>query len=101
MSLPVPAQAANLINSPLARAEGAGPTGYLFLTWAYCPISHIGKIWMRYGTAAAGFEGIGSKRWDLPYRSGRVKHWIKIKKPLCGSAWAECLPTGLGHLQAP
>lgn len=19
--------------------------------------------------------------WDLPYRSGRVKHWIKIKNP--------------------
>lgn len=28
-----------------------------------------------------GLEGIVSKRRDLPYRSGRVKHWIKIKNP--------------------
>lgn len=28
-----------------------------------------------------GLEGIVSKRRDLPYRSGRVKHWIKIKTP--------------------
>jgi ATP-dependent DNA ligase len=25
-------------------------------------------------------EGIASKRRDLPYRSGRVKCWLKIKK---------------------
>lgn len=28
-----------------------------------------------------GLEGIVSKRRDLPYRSGRVKHWIKVKNP--------------------
>src|SRR3569833_2326687 len=28
-----------------------------------------------------GCEGIVSKRLDLPYRSGRVKSWIKIKNP--------------------
>ena len=28
-----------------------------------------------------GLEGIVSKRRDLPYRSGRVKSWIKIKNP--------------------
>src|SRR5205807_93425 len=28
-----------------------------------------------------GFEGIVSKRRDLPYRSGRAKCWIKIKNP--------------------
>lgn len=28
-----------------------------------------------------GLEGIVSKRRDLPYRSGKVKHWIKIKNP--------------------
>jgi len=26
-------------------------------------------------------EGIVSKRRDLPYRSGRVKGWLKIKNP--------------------
>jgi len=26
-------------------------------------------------------EGIVSKRRDLPYRSGRSKHWIKVKNP--------------------
>lgn len=28
-----------------------------------------------------GLEGIVSKRRDFPYRSGRVKHWIKVKNP--------------------
>jgi bifunctional non-homologous end joining protein LigD len=28
-----------------------------------------------------GLEGIVSKRRDLPYRSGRVRSWIKIKNP--------------------
>lgn len=28
-----------------------------------------------------GLEGIVSKRRDLPYCSGRVKHWIKVKNP--------------------
>jgi len=28
-----------------------------------------------------GLEGIVSKRRDLPYRSGRVKSWIKVKNP--------------------
>ena len=28
-----------------------------------------------------GCEGIVSKRLDLPYRSGRVKSWIKVKNP--------------------
>jgi bifunctional non-homologous end joining protein LigD len=28
-----------------------------------------------------GLEGIVSKRRDLPYRSGRVKNWIKVKNP--------------------
>jgi bifunctional non-homologous end joining protein LigD len=28
-----------------------------------------------------GLEGIVSKRRDLPYRSRRVKSWIKIKNP--------------------
>jgi bifunctional non-homologous end joining protein LigD len=28
-----------------------------------------------------GLEGIVSKRRDLPYRSGKVKHWIKVKNP--------------------
>jgi bifunctional non-homologous end joining protein LigD len=28
-----------------------------------------------------GLEGIVSKRWDLPYRSGRCKAWLKVKNP--------------------
>jgi bifunctional non-homologous end joining protein LigD len=28
-----------------------------------------------------GCEGIVSKRLDLPYSSGRVKSWIKVKNP--------------------
>jgi bifunctional non-homologous end joining protein LigD len=28
-----------------------------------------------------GLEGIVSKRRDLPYRSGRVRSWIKVKNP--------------------
>jgi bifunctional non-homologous end joining protein LigD len=28
-----------------------------------------------------GLEGIVSKRRDLPYRSGRVRSWIKVKHP--------------------
>jgi ATP-dependent DNA ligase len=28
-----------------------------------------------------GPEGIVSKRRDLPYRSGRVRSWIKVKNP--------------------
>jgi bifunctional non-homologous end joining protein LigD len=28
-----------------------------------------------------GLEGVVSKRRDLPYRSGRVKSWLKIKNP--------------------
>ena len=28
-----------------------------------------------------GLEGVESKRRDLPYRSGRVKSWIKVKNP--------------------
>jgi ATP-dependent DNA ligase len=28
-----------------------------------------------------GLEGIVSKHRDLPYRSGRVKSWIKLKNP--------------------
>ena len=28
-----------------------------------------------------GLEGIVSKRRDFPYRSGRVKSWVKIKNP--------------------
>ncbi len=28
-----------------------------------------------------GLEGIVSKRWDLPYRSGRCKVWVKVKNP--------------------
>ncbi len=34
-----------------------------------------------------GCEGIVSKRFGSPYRSGRVTHWLKIKKP--GSASGE------------
>jgi bifunctional non-homologous end joining protein LigD len=26
-----------------------------------------------------GFEGIVSKRTDVPYRAGRYKHWLKLK----------------------
>jgi ATP-dependent DNA ligase len=28
-----------------------------------------------------GFEGMVSKRPDLPYRSGRVQSWIKVRNP--------------------
>jgi ATP-dependent DNA ligase len=28
-----------------------------------------------------GFEGIVSKRLGSPYRSGRLRHWIKAKNP--------------------
>jgi ATP-dependent DNA ligase len=31
--------------------------------------------------AALAFEGIVSKDRTRPYRSGRVKHWLKIKNP--------------------
>ncbi len=33
-----------------------------------------------------GLEGIVSKRRDLPYRSGRVKGWLKIKNPKAPAA---------------
>ena len=31
-------------------------------------------------------EGIVSKRRDLPYRSGRVRSWIKVKNPASPAA---------------
>jgi bifunctional non-homologous end joining protein LigD len=33
-----------------------------------------------------GLEGIVSKRCDLPYRSGRVKSWIKVRNPASPAA---------------
>jgi bifunctional non-homologous end joining protein LigD len=33
-----------------------------------------------------GLEGIVSKRRDLPYRSGRVRSWIKVKNPASPAA---------------
>jgi bifunctional non-homologous end joining protein LigD len=33
-----------------------------------------------------GLEGIGSKRADLPYRSGRSKAWIKVRNPKAPAA---------------
>jgi ATP-dependent DNA ligase len=33
-----------------------------------------------------GLEGIVSKRCDLPYRSGRVRSWIKVKNPASPAA---------------
>ena len=33
-----------------------------------------------------GLEGIVSKRRDLPYRSGRVRRWIKVKNPASPAA---------------
>jgi bifunctional non-homologous end joining protein LigD len=33
-----------------------------------------------------GLEGIISKRRDLPYRSGRVRSWIKVKNPASPAA---------------
>jgi bifunctional non-homologous end joining protein LigD len=33
-----------------------------------------------------GCEGIVSKRLDLPYRSGRVKSWVKVKNPKAPAA---------------
>lgn len=30
-----------------------------------------------------GLEGFVSKRKDLPYRSGRSVHWLKMKNPAC------------------
>jgi hypothetical protein len=33
-----------------------------------------------------GLEGIVSKRRDLPYRSGRVKCWLKVKNPASPAA---------------
>jgi bifunctional non-homologous end joining protein LigD len=33
-----------------------------------------------------GLEGIVSKRRDLPYSSGRVRSWIKVKNPASPAA---------------
>jgi ATP dependent DNA ligase domain len=35
------------------------------------------------GACRMGLEGIGSKRLDAPYRSGRSRDWIKVKNPDC------------------
>jgi ATP-dependent DNA ligase len=34
--------------------------------------------------AKRGLEGIVSKRKDSPYRSGRSRHWVKMKPGMCG-----------------
>ncbi len=41
---------------------------------------HDGELIFKHA-CKMGLEGIVSKRRDLPYRSGRVKHWIKVKNP--------------------
>jgi bifunctional non-homologous end joining protein LigD len=42
--------------------EGSGPTIF----------EHVCKL---------GHEGIAAKRRDLPYESGRLRRWIKVKNP--------------------
>jgi bifunctional non-homologous end joining protein LigD len=37
------------------------------------------RPWCRRHACKLGLEGIVSKRKDLPYRSGRGGHWLKIK----------------------
>jgi ATP-dependent DNA ligase len=36
-----------------------------------------------------GLEGIVSKRLGSPYRSGRSRHWVKMKNPACAAVKRE------------
>jgi ATP-dependent DNA ligase len=38
---------------------------------------------------AVGCEGIVSKRLGSTYRSGRSKHWLKVKNPAAPAVWRE------------
>jgi bifunctional non-homologous end joining protein LigD len=50
--------------------EGDGPTVF----------AHACKL---------GLEGIVSKRLGSPYRSGRSRHWVKMKNPACAAVKRE------------
>ena len=50
--------------------EGDGPTVF----------AHACKL---------GLEGIVSKRLDSRYRSGRSRHWVKMKNPACAAVKRE------------
>jgi bifunctional non-homologous end joining protein LigD len=40
-------------------------------------------------TCKLGLEGIVSKRLGSPYRSGRSRHWVKMKNPACAAVKRE------------
>ena len=46
-----------------------------------------------------GCEGIVSKRLGLPYKAGRVSHWVKVKKPSGAGGEARSL-RGMGALKS-
>ena len=58
------------------KLVGRNQTGILFTEH----IEDHGETVFRHA-CLIGCEGIVSKRLDLPYRSGRVKSWIKVKNP--------------------
>jgi ATP-dependent DNA ligase len=47
-------------------------------------LAHDGESVFRHA-CKLGFEGIVSKRLGSPYRSGRSRHWVKMKNPACAA----------------
>jgi bifunctional non-homologous end joining protein LigD len=51
-------------------------------------LAHDGESVFRHA-CKMGLEGIVSKRLGSPYRSGRSRHWVKMKNPACAAVKRE------------
>jgi ATP-dependent DNA ligase len=56
-------------------------------------LAHDGESVFRHA-CKVGLEGIVSKRLGSPYRSGRSRHWVKMKNPACAAVKREEEGTG-------